>query len=88
MIIFKGESKAKNSSWPSSATSIMHTQYVAPQTLQATALRETDNLNHLGIKKTLDAVKFRFHWLGYEAYVDKWIKQCDQCQKCNPPQLQ
>ena len=34
-----------------SATGIMHTQYVIPETLRATVLRETHNLGHLGIKR-------------------------------------
>ena len=69
-----------------SATGTIHTQYVIPKALQATVLRETHNLGHLGIKKTLEAVKTRFYWPGYEADVEKWIKCCDQCQKRNPPQ--
>ena len=33
-------------------------------------------------------MKSRFYWPGYEADVDKWVKQCDRCQKRNPPQPQ
>ena len=69
-----------------SATGTIHTQYDIPKALQATVLRETHKLGHLRIKKTLEAVKTRFYWPGYEADVEKWIKCCDQCQKRNPPQ--
>ena len=43
-----------------SATGIIHSQYAVSGTLQATVFRKTYNLGHLGIKKTLDAVKFKF----------------------------
>lgn len=71
-----------------SATGTIHIQNVIPKALQETVLREIHSLGHLGIKKTLDAVKTRFYWPGYEADVEKWIKQCDQCQKRNSPQPQ
>ena len=44
---------------------------------------EAHGLGHLGIKKTLDVIKTRFYWPGYEGDVERWIKQCDECQKCN-----
>ena len=64
----------------------MYNTYVIPKALQETVLREAHNLGHLGAKKTMDAVKTRFFWPGYEADVEKWNKHCDQCQKQNPPQ--
>ena len=45
-----------------------------------------DHLGHFGAKKTFDRVKSRFYWPGYEKDVECWVKQCEQCQKRNPPQ--
>ena len=70
-----------------SATQLTHTQVVVPESLRTTVLREVhDHLGHLGAKKTLERVKTRFYWPGYEKDVECWVKQCEQCQKRNPPQ--
>jgi len=45
-----------------------------------------DHLGQLGVKKTLGYAKTCFYWPGYEQAVESWIKQCDQCQRHNPPQ--
>jgi len=68
------------------ATQLSHTQMVVPASLTNVILREVhDNLGHLGVKKTLGYVKTRFYWPGYEQAVESWVKQCDQCQRRNPP---
>ena len=61
-------------------------QFVIPQSLIGTILKEAQDLGHLGIKKMLDVIKTRFYWPGYEGDVERWIKQCDECQKRNQPQ--
>ena len=49
-------------------------------------MRETHGLGHLGIKKTLDTIRTRFYWSGYEKDVGDWVKQCSECQKHKGPQ--
>ena len=68
-------------------TQLTHTQLVVPASLTDVVLREVhDHLGHLGVKKTLGYVKTRFYWPGYEQTVESWVKQCDKCQRRNPPQ--
>jgi len=56
---------------------------VVPASLRNTILQQVhDQLGHLGIKKTFDHVRT---WPGYEQDVKCWVKQCDQCQRRNPP---
>ena len=45
-----------------------------------------NNLGHFGTKKTFDQDKTRFYWPGYERDVESWVKECEQCQRRNPPQ--
>ena len=67
-------------------TSLTHTQVVVPTSLKNTILQEVHNqLGHFRVRKTFDHVKTRFYWLGYEQDVECWVKQCDQCQRRNPP---
>ena len=69
------------------ATQLTHTQVVIPPSISNTVLQAVHNhFGHLGTKKTLALVKTRFYWPGYEHDVDSWIKQCEQCQRRNPPQ--
>ena len=69
------------------ATQLVHTQSVVPHSLRTVVLKEVhDHLGHLGVKKTLGHVKTRFYWPGYEQAVESWVKQCEQCQRRNPPQ--
>ena len=50
-------------------------------------LQEVHNhLGHFGTKKTLERLKARYYWPGYEQDTVQWVKQCVQCQKRNPPQ--
>ena len=62
------------------STDMVNIQFVIPQVLRDTVIKETHGLGHLGIRKTLDVIKSRFYWPGYEADVDNWIKQCSECQ--------
>jgi transposase InsO family protein len=65
----------------------MSMQVVVPTTLQEVVCEQLHNNNgHLGITKTLDNVKRRFYWPGYEDYIKAWLQHCEKCQKRNPPQ--
>lgn len=44
-----------------------------------------DQSGHLGYIKTLEKVKERFYWPGYENDVQEWLLGCDKCQRRNPP---
>ena len=41
---------------------------------------------HLGIHKTIEKIKQRFYWPGYEHDIRAWVQQCPECQRRNPPQ--
>ena len=70
-----------------STTQLEHTQIVIPGTLKHRILEEIHNrLGHFGAKKTLERLKTRYYWPGYEQDTVQWVKQCEQCQKRNPPQ--
>ena len=70
-----------------STTQLEHTQVVIPGTLKNMVLQEVHNhLGHFGAKKTLERLKARYYWPGYEQDTVQWVKQCEQCQKRNPPQ--
>lgn len=67
-------------------TQLTHIQVVVPPNLRNTILQEVHNqLGHFGVKKTFDRVKTRFYWPGYEHDVECWVKQCELCQRRNPP---
>ena len=40
---------------------------------------------HLGTHKTLEKVKDRFYWQGYEQDVRNIVQQCERCQKRTNP---
>ena len=42
-------------------------------------------LGHLGIHKTLEKVKERFFWPGYEQEIRDAVRRCDSCQRHNSP---
>ena len=67
------------------STDMVNIQFVIPQVLRDTVIKETHGLGHLGIRKTLDVIKSTFYWPGYEADVDNWIKQCSECQRRKGP---
>ncbi|XP_014834308.1 PREDICTED: uncharacterized protein LOC106911992 isoform X3 [Poecilia mexicana] len=40
---------------------------------------------HTGIVKTRIAMCSRFYWPGMTADIEKWVSQCDRCQRVGPP---
>ncbi|XP_060771024.1 tigger transposable element-derived protein 1-like isoform X4 [Neoarius graeffei] len=40
---------------------------------------------HTGIHKTRSALASRFYWFGMSVDIEKWIQECDQCQKMGKP---
>eukprot|EP00731_Ephydatia_muelleri_P024409 Em0016g680a len=40
----------------------------------------------MGVKQTLERVRHRFYWPGYESDVERWVRECETCQKRNNPQ--
>ena len=70
-----------------STTQLAYTQLVIPAHLRSMVLQQVHNqLGHLGAKKTFERVRTRYYWPGYEQDTAEWVKQCEQCQKRNPPQ--
>ena len=58
-----------------------HTQLVVPAALRQMVLEELHNKSgHLGTHKTLEKVKERFYWQGYEQDVRNMVQQCERCQ--------
>ena len=33
----------------------------------------------------MEKVKTRYYWPGYESDIEKWVRECDECQRRNPP---
>ena len=63
-----------------------YTQIVVPQSLREAVLKHLhDQSGHLGIRKTTGKVKERFYWPGYEDDIEKYVQECQQCQRRNPP---
>ncbi|CAH2329323.1 gag-pol fusion [Pelobates cultripes] len=40
---------------------------------------------HTGINRTRSAISSRFFWHGMATDIDKWIQECDNCQKSGKP---
>ena len=63
------------------------TQFVVPTSLREVACRQVhDCSGHLGINKTMERLKERFYWPGYESDIKDWLQGCELCQRRNPPQ--
>ena len=63
-----------------------HAQLVVPAALRQMVLEEHHNKSgHLGTHKTLEKVKERFYWQGYEQDVRNMVQQCERCQKRTNP---
>ena len=60
------------------------TQIVLPSSLKSKVLSHLHS-GHLGVSKTLEKVKERFYWPNYIADVKCLVRECDQCQRRNPP---
>lgn len=70
-----------------SSTSTSHTQVILPSCLRQSALQQLHDFSgHLGVHKTMDKVKQRFYWPGYESDVTKWVAECCCCQQRKAPQ--
>ena len=68
-------------------SNLEYTQLVLPSSLHHAALQHLHNeLGHLGLHKTMEAVKQRYYWPGYEGDIRKWIAECASCQQRNAPQ--
>jgi hypothetical protein len=39
---------------------------------------------HFGRDKTVSAMKERFHWVGMQAQVERYVQTCDTCQRTKP----
>ena len=71
-----------------SSSSADHFQVVVLDALKHTVLQQLHNHSgHLGSQKTLEKLKKRYYWPGYEKDVGIWIQECIQCHKRNPPHL-
>ena len=59
-----------------------------PKSLRGDVLRELHDCRvggHLGVTKTLQRARERFHWEGMETTIREWITQCAACiQKQKP----
>ena len=67
----------------------VHTQLVVPRSHVEMILKQLHNdSGHLAVHRTTEKVKERFYWPDYEADIERWVKECQQCQKRNPPQPQ
>ena len=69
-----------------SSSSTAKTQLVIPNNMKATILQQLyDNNGHLGLRKTTESMIERFYWPGYEQEIEKWVRECQQCQQRNAP---
>ena len=65
---------------------VEHTQIAIPLNLKETVLKQLhDHAGHLGVRKTTSKIKERFYWPGYEQDIETYIRECEQCQRRNPP---
>ena len=62
------------------------TQTVIPKSLRALVFELLHSKSgHLGVHKTLEKVKERFFWPGYEQDIREAVKKCEACQRRNTP---
>ena len=62
-------------------------QMLVPTDLRPEILKQLhDNAGHMGVRRTMEKVRQRFYWPGYEADVEHWVRDCELCQKRNQPQ--
>ena len=61
-------------------------QVVVPSSLRNTILEHLhDKGGHLGVCKTTEKLAERYFWPAYTADVEKWVKECQACQRRNSP---
>jgi hypothetical protein len=69
-----------------STTMADHVQLVVPAAMQEMVLTHLHNQSgHLGMRKTMEKVKARYYWPGYESDIERWVHECEECQRRNPP---
>ena len=74
-------------SYKESVDSEPRIQMLIPIDLRSTILEQLHNsAGHMGVRRTMERVRHRYYWPGYEADVERWIRECEQCQKRNNPQ--
>ena len=57
-----------------------------PKNLTATVLYSLhDCSGHMGISKTVDKVRERFHWFGQRNEIELYIQKCQTCQQVKEP---
>ena len=62
-------------------------QMLVPTDLRPEILKQLhDNAGHMGVRRTMENVRQRFYWPGYETDVEHWVRDCELCQKRNQPQ--
>ena len=62
-------------------------QMLIPIDLRSTILKQLhDSAGHMGVKRTMERVRRRYYWPGYESDIERWIREREQCQKGNNPQ--
>lgn len=74
--------------WINLTTEETTLQYILPSVYrnQVLLLLHNDQFaGHLGLKRTLARVRFRFYWAGYHVFIERWCKRCKECQKRNQP---
>ena len=50
-------------------------------------LHSKETAGHLGIEKTIEKIKQRFFWINLSRDVKKFIRECFDFQKVNPPKV-
>ena len=69
-------------SFKQTSSSMGTTQIILPNSLHKTVLEQLHNQSgHMGIHKTMENIKQRYYWPGYVSDVEKWIRECPQCQQ-------
>lgn len=64
-----------------------HRQVLIPSNLRNVVLKQLhDQSAHLRMSKTTGKVKELFYWPGYEQDIEVHVQECEECQRCNPPQ--
>lgn len=74
--------------WINLTTEETTLQYILPSVYrnQVLLLLHNDQFaGHLGLKRTLARVRFRFYWAGYHVFIERWCKRCKECQQRNQP---
>ena len=64
-------------------------QLVLPRSLIPdilSALHDAPSAGHLGVTKTVERVRERFHWYGLQHDVEDWCRQCAKCPRRKSPQ--